>query len=108
MTLNDMIPMIIFSLIGLFFVAWFLRELKRSKNLRTLAEHLQMNYIKKPGPQVEKNHLFFNLFNRGRGKKVSHWMQRSVRELQTNYFEYQFTTGHGKNSSRKWRQWLRI
>ena len=99
MTPDDIIPIIIFSLVGLFFIIWILRELKRSKDLRTLAERLKMNYIKKPGPQVANSHLFFDLFNRGRGKKVSHWMQRSVQDLQTNYFEYQFVTGHGKNST---------
>ena len=64
-----------------------------------MAKHLNMDYTKKPGPQMEKYHLFFDLFNKGRGKKVFHSMTRSLPELQMNYFEYQFVTGHGKSST---------
>lgn len=45
----------------------------------------------------------FHLFSQGRSKKIRNLMQGATHDLEVSFFDYQYTTGSGKNSH-TWRQ----
>lgn len=99
MNLDLLIPIAFISLFGGIFILSILSEKKRSKNLTALAERLHMDYTNKPDQTELAAYALFELFSRGRSKKMAHLMTRSSNDLRTSCFDYRYTTGSGKNSS---------
>jgi hypothetical protein len=94
----DYIPFIIFGVIILFILITVIADRKRSKAIEELSQQLRMEYTKKPPQTALSPYSSHDLFNKGRGKKMRNLMRRSENNLRTSYFDYQYTTGSGKNS----------
>lgn len=99
MDLDVLFPVGVFLLVAVIIVVGLLFEHKRNKRLEELAGQLRMSYTKKPDPQVLHHHAGFHLFNQGHSRNAANLMERSLSGTDTAYFEYRYTTGHGKNSS---------
>ena len=76
-------------------VAWSIEQAKR-KRAQALADANGLRYL--TGPDSPPN-VAFRQFSIGRSKKVRHTFWRDGDEHEASVFEYQYTTGSGKNST---------
>jgi hypothetical protein len=86
---------IAFSLIIFAVGAYF--EKKRREALSAVAEELAFQF--RPNGDAELNQLLsgFELFNLGHSRRMTNLLQGKTSDLELNLFDYQYTTGSGKN-----------
>lgn len=77
----------------------FIQGIMRKKDFVAMAD--KMGFTFKP----EKNHLIgeyqlhFKIFDKGRSKKITSYMEKEKNGVTISVFDYKYTTGGGKNSS---------
>ncbi len=73
-------------------------EKKRREHLQTAADEMGLTFVLE-GDEILFNRLSnFNLFSQGRGRKMTNLIQGDSGEVKIAIFDYQYTTGNGKNS----------
>jgi hypothetical protein len=77
--------------------AWFY-EKKRSEALEHVAEALHFSFKRKCYDTLIREN-FFDLFNKGRAKKLSNQMTGSSGDMNISIADYKYTVGSGKNST---------
>lgn len=78
------------------YVAWW-REKQRREKLMQVAMELGYNY--EPEALVHAELPQFKLFDRGRSRQSKNVLRRGAGGRETIVFDYQYTTGSGKNKS---------
>ncbi len=88
---------IIILVVGGIFYSMY-AEKKRRVHLQEAADEMGLTFFLE-GDDVLFNRLSgFNLFNQGRGRKMTNLIQGDSGEVKIAIFDYQYTTGSGKNS----------
>ena len=79
--------------------AWFSRvkNKKRTEALRKESEAMGLQF-NPDGNEVRDRFSEFNLMNRGRAKKAKNLISGDAGDVKISIFDYQYTTGSGKNS----------
>lgn len=104
---NDSIPCIFFLCIGALIVAciglgiWF--ERKRTAALEAVANELGLPYFPKGDSALVHQLSSFELFSKGRSRKIKNMIHGETANVELGIFDYQYRTGSGKNS-RTWKQ----
>jgi hypothetical protein len=80
----------------------YLREKRRTEALQGLAEELGFDFIPKD-PELLAALGSFHLFTQGHGKAIKNVLRGEANGLETEVFDYDYTTGGGKSST-TWRQ----
>lgn len=80
--------------IGIIVAMW--QEKKRREQLGLLAEELGLVFQPDGDPQHHKQVNSFALFSQGGGRKISNLILGETDEVNIALFDYQFTTGSGK------------
>ncbi len=89
----------IIAVIGIIiWAAWFY-EKKRSEALENIANSLNFSFKRKCDNSLILNHDHFDLFTKGRAKKVSNLMTGSSGDMNISIADYKYTVGSGKNST---------
>jgi len=93
-------PFLIFAIVAACIVGgMFYRHVaneKRRAAIKELADELGLTWSENGNSQQLSRHSGFNLFNRGRARKMKNLIEGVTDEVQIGIFDYQFTTGHGK------------
>ncbi|MEM7791397.1 MAG: hypothetical protein AAF546_08345 [Verrucomicrobiota bacterium] len=84
--------------LGLFYIG-YLQQKKRSESLAKLASELGMDFSPKPQKSDGFGFSGMPLFSRGRSRRIRNLMSGPMADANGYLFDYQFTTGGGKNSS---------
>ena len=100
--MEDFLPFIIIgaiiSLVVVGIIYSIYAEKKRREQLQQTAEEMGLIFFPE-GDELLFNRLSaFNLFNQGRGRKMKNLIQGDSGEVKIAIFDYQYTTGSGKNS----------
>jgi len=89
----------IVTVVGLIiFAAWFY-EKKRTEALQAIAKALNFSFERKGDELLIAMHNNFDLFTKGRSKKISNVMNGRSGDMDITIMDYQYTTGSGKNST---------
>ena len=80
------------------FAVWFY-EKKRTEALQRIANALNFSFERKDDDSLLAIHSNFDLFSKGRSKKISNIMNGSSGDMDITIMDYQYTVGSGKNSS---------
>ena len=94
----SMFPFIIASVVILIITS-FLYERKRTKDLKNRAKMLGLNFSKSGRDVTWSNHDSFEIFNSGHSRKIKNEMWKLDADNDVSIFGYEYTQGHGKNSS---------
>jgi hypothetical protein len=70
---------------------------KRRAALEELAGEMGLSWFESGTLEQISHHTGFNLFNQGRARKVNNVIEGVTDEVRICIFDYQFTTGSGKN-----------
>jgi len=81
-----------------FLIIRFKRERKRTENFQAIASELGMGFHAEGMDSVHKDHHHLRLFQRGRKQKLRNLLLTLQDDTIVAVFDYQFTTGSGKNS----------
>ena len=73
-------------------------EKKRTESLATVAEGLGMSFAADQNEALISKLRVFPVFNKGRAQKMKNVMMAETESTSLAIFEYQYTTGGGKNS----------
>jgi hypothetical protein len=84
-------------------VASYLYEKKRRETLQKVADELGLPFYPQGDPTLLVQLGKFNLFSQGRSRKIANVLHGDTEEIRLGIFDYQFTTGSGKNST-TWKQ----
>jgi hypothetical protein len=84
-------------------VASYIYEKKRREALEKAAEELGLPFFPKGDPTLLTALGSFNLFSQGRSRKITNVLHGDSGDVELGIFDYQFTTGSGKNST-TWKQ----
>jgi hypothetical protein len=87
---------IFFAVIGLVIYLGIIADRKRTEQLRTLAGELGMNFLSEDNAlhqRLQRMHLF----TLGAGHAVKNVIHGNTQAVDLSIFDYQFTTGSGKN-----------
>jgi hypothetical protein len=80
-------------------VVWgFLHERKRTEAMKAAAEQLGLPFYPTGDPRLVSDLASFDLFSQGRSKKITNMIHGESDEVEVGVFDYQYTTGSGKNS----------
>lgn len=79
------------------YVAWRI-EKKRTEALGALAQQLGFSFEAVP-PGLADEHSAFQLFQQGHSRKGKNFMRGEFGGVAVAIFDYQYTTGHGKNQT---------
>ena len=100
--MGDWIGILVFLAIALFIVGGIVfaiwQERKRRKELGEIAESLGLEYMPDGNNQLLSHISDFALFNSGRSRKNTKVISGETDEVRIAIFDYQYTTGSGKNS----------
>jgi hypothetical protein len=104
---NDLTFTLIFwgAIIAAITIGWMVsryRRKKRAEALVRVAEELGLDYTAQATEDIVAGFGPFQLFSRGRAKKVFNLMQGASGDRGLAIFDYQFVTGSGK-STKTWR-----
>ena len=89
----------ILTVVGLIiFAAWFY-EKKRTEALQRIADALNFSFERKGDELLLAIHNNFDLFSKGRSKKISNVMHGSSGDMDITIMDYKYTVGSGKNST---------
>jgi hypothetical protein len=80
------------------FAAWFY-EKKRTEALQRIADALNFSFEHKGDELLLAMHNNFDLFSKGRSKKISNVMHGSSGDMEITIMDYKYTVGSGKNST---------
>jgi hypothetical protein len=72
---------------------------KRREDMLAAAESMGLIFVPDGDSSLQSQLAHFKLFNQGRGKKMSNLIQGDSGEVKIAIFDYQYTTGSGKNSN---------
>jgi len=89
---------IIAVIVIIIFAAWFY-EKKRSEALQLIANALNFSFERKGDELLLAMYNNFDLFSKGRSKKISNVMNGSSGDMDITIMDYQYTVGSGKNST---------
>lgn len=96
------IPIVMMAIVAIWIVGGIFHSLfankKRRASIKELADELGLNWSEDATSQHLSRHSGFNLFNRGRARKMKNLIEGVTDEVQIGIFDYQFTTGHGKQT----------
>jgi hypothetical protein len=85
-------------------ISWRIYYLrKRSEALGQLAQTMNFVFSPKGDGKLLESFNGFNVFSRGRVRKISNILSGKVNDISVRVFDYQYTTGGG-DSSHTWRQ----
>lgn len=87
---------IVLAIVGVALSIYFERQ--RTKKLEAIAADLNLEFYKNGNGQVMGLVHDFQLFSRGRNRRVRNLIQGQVEEAFVAVFDYLYTTGSGKNS----------
>lgn len=73
-------------------------EKKRTEKIATVAEELGLLFSAEQNSALLNKLQIFAMFNKGRGRKMKNVMTAETESTSLAIFEYQYTTGSGKNS----------
>ena len=99
--LEQLLPFAFIIVFVLFFVFRMINSHFGTKKRRAATEEtaneLGLTWSESGTLEQITNYTSFNLFSRGRGKKVSNIIEGVTDEVRICIFDYEFTTGHGKS-----------
>lgn len=72
-------------------------EKKRKEDLAKVAEELGLTFMPEGSDALYGRLGHFNLFNQGRSRKMKNLVQGDAGDVKLAIFDYQYTTGSGKN-----------
>jgi hypothetical protein len=108
--MNAIFPLLPFVLIvaigGLIIgaIAWSVRaERKRTAEMQQVAASMGLPFYETGNPALVSELSAFQLFSRGHAKRTKNMIHGETDEVELGIFDYQYTTGSGKNSH-TWRQ----
>jgi hypothetical protein len=100
------LPVLIVGGISAFVVAilvvGYFQEKKRNEGLAAVAEKLGLPFFPSGDPALIDELSKFELFTQGRSRKISNMLHGETDEVRVGIFDYQYTTGSGKNSHTWW------
>lgn len=98
-----LIPFLVVGLILLIvvgaIVGAYVYEKQRREALQKLADELGLPFYAKGDPTLVTQLGMFNLFSQGRARKITNMLHGDTEDVRLGIFDYQFTTGSGKNST---------
>ena len=98
-----LLPILIFGSIALAIggAVWFSMHAtkKRRESMMRAAESMGLTFYPDGDPSLLSRLSTFKLFNQGRARKMKNLIQGDSGEVNIAIFDYQYTTGSGKNSS---------
>ena len=71
---------------------------KRRESMQQHAEEMGLTFVLEGDANLLSRLSAFKLFNQGRGRKMKNLIQGDSGEVSIAIFDYQYTTGSGKNS----------
>lgn len=84
----------------LLFVAYsFYRSKMRIKNFASLAKNMGFTFFEQYPEMAAKYERNFKIFEKGRSRKITSYMEEEKHGIKIAVFDYKFVTGGGKNSS---------
>jgi hypothetical protein len=96
-------PILFFAVIVLLILAAvglsFYSEKKRREQMEATAQQMGLNYLPDGDANLLGQLQDFGLFNTGRSRKMKNLIQGDSGEVKIAIFDYQYTTGSGKNST---------
>ncbi len=99
--IEQLIPLLFISLVLLVIVYGMIHSHIAAKKRRAateeVAHELGLTWYESGTLDQITNHSGFNLFNQGRARKVNNVIEGVTDEVRICIFDYQFTTGSGKN-----------
>ncbi|QEG20832.1 hypothetical protein [Mariniblastus fucicola] len=89
---------VMLGIVGL--IVWLVRkyEKKRTENLAAIAQELGLEFTAEGSPDLQEKLSVFPMFNKGRSRKMKNVMTAETESTGLAIFEYQYTTGSGKQS----------
>ncbi|MEM9486327.1 MAG: hypothetical protein AAGA83_21835 [Cyanobacteria bacterium P01_F01_bin.116] len=93
---------IIFLFLALFIGAiaiGIVLDRKRTEAIKQLADTLGFDYCENPQAYLRTTIWQFDLFNKGRNRRLKHLIQGTQEKATVSIGEYRYTTGSGKNKS---------
>ncbi|MEQ8786580.1 MAG: hypothetical protein RIC55_09790 [Pirellulaceae bacterium] len=78
-------------------------EKQRREGIQKVADELGLPFFPNGDPTLIAQLGMFNLFSQGRSRKIFNMLHGDTEEIGLGIFDYQFTTGSGKNSN-TWKQ----
>jgi hypothetical protein len=101
--MEDWIPIgfiaLMFLLVSGIFIAVWLAEKKRTAALEQVAGDLSFTFDPEGSAILQSRLDHFELFSQGRSKKLTNLMGGETQDVAISIFDYQYTTGGGKNST---------
>ncbi len=88
----------IVALVGVILIVAWLAEKKRDEKMREVANELGLDYFPEGNTVAMVELGSFSLLNSGRSRKQTKLIQGVTDEVKIAIFDYQYTTGGGKNS----------
>ena len=93
---------VIVGILGVFVTLFYLDQ-KRTEGLEELAGSMGLEFLAKGDMNLQGRLASFQLFNQGRARKLRNLMVGETDEVAIAIFDYQYTTGSGKNTH-TWKQ----
>lgn len=101
--MENLLPFVIFGGIAVLILGGIAYSMyaakKRREDMLETAEALGLTFFPDGDASLLNRLSQFKLFNQGRGKKMKNLIQGDSGEVKIAIFDYQYTTGSGKNSS---------
>ena len=97
-------PLIILGVVAVFVViaalviVFNVYERRRTEQLRQIAEDLSFQFLGENDGDLLAHLGDFNLFSQGRSRKLKNLLVGTSSDTEVAIFDYQYTTGSGKNS----------
>ena len=81
-------------------VTWYEHRNRRQRReqLGASAEALGLEFVPKPDPSFLQRLSVFQLFGKGRSRKITNMVVGKTDDIDISVFDYQFTTGSGQHS----------
>lgn len=86
------------SAVIIFLIKSIMKSKKRIKDFRNISEKLGFTFKESNPSLIEEYSRDFKIFNEGRRNKITAFMEQEKNNITISAFDYQFTTGSGKNS----------
>jgi hypothetical protein len=93
----------VLSLVAVIITVSIIAEKRRTEALTAVAQSMGLQFTADATANLHKSYRALPLFNRGRSRKAKNLMKGAYGGVELNVFDYQYTTGSGKNTT-NWRQ----
>ena len=87
-----------FAFAGALMYWGYVANKKRIEGFEKEAEAMGLKFTQHPDASVAQRYNQFKLFNRGRSRRINNLIEGDSGDVTLLIFDYQFTTGSGKNS----------